>query len=116
MLPYTHGSWQLFLIEHVQGPLVKIFELVASTMPKPTKENTYGHNIHNLIDLRDWHLSHEAENSPRRKTYEGMWNYTIVKCNFDNFHADRLYAILKKAREMEWEYRAGKHPDDWWEE
>ncbi len=82
-------------------------------LPKPTKENTWHPNSHNIIDLRDWLMERLMLGGIRKSFVERMFNLVIIIYDFDPPWRWVIDSVINKAFEMEWKPRG--YGDDWYE-
>jgi len=133
---YSSLPFQALVIETVKKPLLEgvatIFDQNASKfdklkaanklwkafqalcqLPKPTIENTWHPNSHNLIYLRDWLMEHLKLGGIRKAFIERMFNLVIIINDFDPPWRWVIDSVKDKAFEMDWKPRG--YGDDWQE-
>ena len=85
----------------------------VSCLLKPTLENTWHPNSHNLIKLRDWLLGHlDLEGIGRRQSFiERLFNLAIIIYDFDPPWRWIMDGAKDEALKMEWKPQGWG--DDW---
>ncbi len=53
-----HAPFREYIINKVKAPLMKALIMAAKQLPKATKDNTYYHNTHVLMDIFDRFFEH----------------------------------------------------------
>lgn len=79
--------------------------------PRPTIENTWHPNSHNLVRLRDWLTTSARLGSHRESFIERIMNLAIVIYDFDPPWRWVMDSAREKMGEMEWKARG--YGDDW---
>jgi hypothetical protein len=115
MNPFTDGQPLKFAIEKVEMPLVFIGGLIFKQFPTPTKKNTYKHDTHVMIDLRDWFFNHRKKDS-RYEPILGLFNFLISKMDRDDYYADILKVLIREIKTKDWELKLSNNFKDYWEE
>jgi hypothetical protein len=131
---YDDQAVQIFMIESIKTPLMEgvetIFDSNASKvsklkaiskigkalmavdkLPRPTKENTWHPNAHNLIDIRDWIESCLELAGIRMGFIDRVFNIAIIIYNFDPPWRYIMDSCKEKSDELTWKPRGWE--DDW---
>jgi len=116
---HTFGRhWYQYITEKVNNPLVFFMSSVFDKLPEPTRENTRWSNSHRLIEVRDGFFQHE--NNPKRfKALRAIFNYVIIKYDYDPYYHERLDWVIEKIITIvnagEWVSHAYRLKNDqWW--
>ena len=136
MHKHTFGrDWYDFIQKEVTIPLATFFDSnglselrefitiinAIKKLPEPTKENTNWPNTHILIEIRDEFFKHEGKNSKRTRILRVIFNFIIIKYEYDPYYRKRIDWVLDKLFKVfqsglwashGWELDAGY--DQWW--
>ncbi len=117
---YSSLPMQLFMIEAIKAPLLKVACLIASKLPEPTIENTWHPNSHRMIERRDEFFEHCFLPEPRRTFIRMAINFVIIIYDFDSPWRMMIDWFIEPWHLEGWQLRGygeEKQPIyDWWKE
>jgi len=126
---YSAGEWQKVLVDEIQVPGKEFLDLVATkkfsprdilkairaiksimAMPEPTKENTGKPNSHILIDIKEDFFRHINIGRPYLGIFKLLFNYLIIKHDYDEFYESCLNWMLGEIMRRGWRLQDQNRP------